>query len=531
MAAADGRVFAVGRTGHCHRIVDGDRTAQDRLVETEHTDSCGWDDDLRRVFHARVHRGGLYVASRGCTRLYPVDEAGKVSGAAGGRPRFNSLKRHTAEPRGMYDRLKGFRDFYPEEMAARRQVIDTLEDAAARYGFREIDTPALERTEMYADKSGEGIVEELYAFEDRGGREVSLTPELTPTVARMVVAKQQALSKPIKWVSTRPFWRFEQVQQGRFREFYQTNVDVFGSSEPTADAEILAFAADALTDLGLTGDDFEFRVSHRDILGGLFRVFDADVDVRDAIRAVDKREKIDRGEYLGLLSDAGLSYDQADAFDDLVTTGDLDEIAEFGGNDVAAAVENLRAVLAAADDFGTGEFCEVSLSTARGLDYYTGVVFECFDATGEVSRSVFGGGRYDDLIESFGGQPTPAVGVAPGLAPLALLCQRAGVWPAETLATDYYVLTVGDTRATAARIARDLRAGGNVVEVDVAGRSFGAQMGYADGINAETVVIVGERDLENDEVTVKDMASGDQTTVPVDSFPGDNASPTFEDLG
>ena len=430
----------------------------------------------------------------------------------------------------MYDRLKGFRDFYPEEMAARRQVIDTLEDAAARYGFREIDTPALERTEMYADKSGEGVVEELYAFEDRGGREVSLTPELTPTVARMVVAKQQALSKPIKWVSTRPFWRFEQVQQGRFREFYQTNVDVFGSSEPTADAEILAFAADALTDLGLTGEDFEFRVSHRDILGGLFRAFDADVDVRDAIRAVDKREKIDRGEYLGLLSDAGLSYDQADSFDDLVTAGDLDEIAEFGGDDVAAAVENLRAVLAAADDFGAGEFCEVSLSTARGLDYYTGVVFECFDATGEVSRSVFGGGRYDDLIESFGGQPTPAVGVAPGLAPLALLCQRAGVWPAETVSTDYYVLTVGDTRSVAARIARDLRAGDNVVEVDVAGRSFGAQMGYADGINAETVVIVGERDLENGEVTVKDMASGDQTTVPVESFPGDDASPTFEDL-
>ena len=430
----------------------------------------------------------------------------------------------------MYDRLKGFRDFYPEEMAARRQVIDTVEDAAARYGFREIDTPALERTEMYADKSGEGIVEELYAFEDRGGREVSLTPELTPTVARMVVAKQQALSKPIKWVSTRPFWRFEQVQQGRFREFYQTNVDVFGSSEPTADAEILAFAADALTDLGLTGEDFEFRVSHRDILGGLFRAFDADVDVRDAIRVVDKREKIDRGEYLGLLSDAGLSYDQADSFDDLVTAGDLDEIAEFGGDDVAAAVENLRAVLAAADDFGAGEFCEVSLSTARGLDYYTGVVFECFDATGEVSRSVFGGGRYDDLIESFGGQPTPAVGVAPGLTPLALLCQRAGVWPAETLATDYYVLTVGDTRSVAARIARDLRADDNVVEVDVAGRSFGAQMGYADGINAETVVIVGERDLENGEITVKDMASGDQTTVPVESFPGDDASPTFEDL-
>ncbi|RDZ64162.1 histidine--tRNA ligase [Haloferax sp. Atlit-12N] len=429
----------------------------------------------------------------------------------------------------MYDRLKGFRDFYPGEMSARREVVDTVETAAARYGFREIGTPHLERTQMYVDKSGEEIVEELYAFEDKGGREVTLTPELTPTVARMVVAKQQALSKPIKWVSTRPFWRYEQVQQGRFREFYQTNADIFGSSEPEADAEILAFCADALTDLGLTADDFEFRVSHRDILGGLLRSFDADVDVADAVRAVDKSEKVEREEYLGLLSDAGLSYDQAGEFADLIERGDLDEIAEFGGDNVEAAVENLRNVLAAADDFGAGEFCEVSLTTARGLDYYTGVVFECFDSTGDVSRATFGGGRYDDLIESFGGQPTPAVGVGIGGATLQLLCQRAGVWPEEELATDYYLLTVGDTRAVASDIARDLRAAGNVVETDVSDRSFGAQMSYADSVNADTVVIVGERDLENGEVTVKDMASGDQTTVPVEDFPGDRDAPTYED--
>ncbi|ELZ88371.1 histidine--tRNA ligase [Haloferax volcanii] len=429
----------------------------------------------------------------------------------------------------MYDRLKGFRDFYPGEMSARREVVDTVETAAARYGFREIGTPHLERTQMYVDKSGEEIVEELYAFEDKGGREVALTPELTPTVARMVVAKQQALSKPIKWVSTRPFWRYEQVQQGRFREFYQTNADIFGSEEPEADAEILAFCADALTDLGLTADDFEFRVSHRDILGGLLRSFDADVDVADAVRAVDKSEKVERAEYLGLLSDAGLSYDQADEFADLIERGDLDEIAAFGGDDVEAAVENLRNVLAAADDFGAGEFCEVSLSTARGLDYYTGVVFECFDSTGDVSRATFGGGRYDDLIESFGGQSTPAVGVGIGGATLQLLCQRAGVWPDEELATDYYLLTVGDTRGVASDIARDLRAAGNVVEVDVSDRSFGAQMSYADSVNADTVVIVGERDLENGEVTVKDMASGDQTTVPVDDVPGDRDAPTYED--
>ncbi len=431
----------------------------------------------------------------------------------------------------MYDRLKGFRDFYPGEMAARREVFDGVERVASRYGFREVGTPALERTQMYVDKSGEEIVEELYAFSDKGDREVSLTPELTPTVARMVVDKGQELSKPIKWYSTRPFWRYEQVQQGRFREFYQTNVDIFGSSEPEADAEILAFAADALTEIGLTADDFTFRVSHRDILGGLLASFDADVDTRAAIRAVDKSQKIEPAEYYGLLVDAGLTRDQARQFDDLLATGDLDELVAFAGTDrVESAVRNLQAVLAAAEDFGAREFCTLSLETARGLDYYTGVVFEAFDTTGEVSRAVFGGGRYDDLIEEFGGQPTPAVGVALGDATLQLLAQRAGVWPEEDLSTDYYVLQIGDTRSVAARIARDLRERGSVVEMDVAGRSFGSQMSYADGINARTVVIVGEQDLENDEVTVKDMTTGDQTTAPVDEFPGDLDAPTYDDF-
>ena len=433
----------------------------------------------------------------------------------------------------MYDRIKGFRDFYPEQMQSRRQVMDTVEGAAKRYGFREIGTPAIEPVEMYADKSGEEIVDELYSFADRGGRKVALTPELTPTVARMFVAKQQELSKPVKWVSTRPFWRYEEPQQGRFREFYQTNVDIFGSAEPTADAEILAVAADALTGLGLTGEDFDFRVSHRDILGGLLESFDTDVDTHAAIRAVDKREKVTDDEYVRLLQNAGLDHDQAMAFDDLLDTpeDDLDELIAFAGTErVEAAVENLEAVLEATADFGIRDYCTLSLTTARGLDYYTGVVFECFDSTGEVSRSIFGGGRYDDLIEGFGGQPTPAVGFAPGYATLSLLCQRAGVWPEEALSTDYYVLQVGDTRDVAARIARELRANGHVVESDVSGRSFGAQLDYADSINAETVVIVGEQDLANDEVTIKDMDSGEQTTAPVDGFPGDRDRPTFSDF-
>ncbi|SFS40791.1 histidine--tRNA ligase [Halostagnicola kamekurae] len=431
----------------------------------------------------------------------------------------------------MYDRIKGFRDVYPDEMAARRRTIDTIEETARQYGFREIETPALERAAMWTDKSGDDIVDELYSFEDQGGRHVTLTPELTPTVARMVVAKQQELSKPIKWFSTRPFWRYEQVQQGRQREFYQTNVDIFGSSEPEADAEILAWAADAMTGLGLDAADFDFRISHRDILGGVLETYDADIDTEAAIRAVDKSDKIPRAEYHDLLVGAGLTAEQAEEFDDLIAAGDLEAVEEFASTErVTDAVENLRNVLEAAEDFGVREYCTISLETARGLDYYTGIVFECFDSAGEVSRSIFGGGRYDDLIEQFGGQPTPAVGVAPGHATLSLLLQRADVWPEEAVQTDYYVLQVGDTRSEAARITRALRDRGHVVETDIAGRSFGAQLEYADSINAETTVIVGEQDLANDEVTIKEMESGDQVQAPVEEFPGDLKRPTAADF-
>ena len=434
----------------------------------------------------------------------------------------------------MYDRIKGFRDVYPPEMAAQRAVIDTIEAVARRYGFREIATPALERTEIYTDKSGEEIVEELYSFTDQGGRSIALTPELTPTVARMVVERHQALTKPIKWFSTRPFWRYEQVQQGRFREFYQTNVDIFGTADPRADAEILAFAADALFELGLDADDFEFRVSHRDILGALLEQIEPTVDTAAAIRAVDKRDSVDEAAYLDELGEAGLDPDQVEAFENTLTAAndDLDVLTDR--TDDAAmneAVENLEAVLDAVESLGASGPCRVSLETARGLDYYTGVVFECFDTAGDVSRAVFGGGRYDDLIEGFGGPRMPAVGVAPGVmnSTLPLLLQRAGVWPDETLEIDYYVLTVGDTFGHAARIAGALRSGGSVVETDLSDRSFGAQLEYADARGAHTVVIVGERDLTEGAITVKDMESGDQTQVPIEDFPGDHPSPRYGD--
>ncbi len=435
----------------------------------------------------------------------------------------------------MYDRIKGFRDVYPPEMAAQRAVIDTIESVARRYGFQEIATPALERIELYIDKSGDEIVEELFAFEDRGGRSVALTPELTPTVARMVVDKHRELTKPIKWYSTRPFWRYEQVQQGRFREFYQTNVDIFGSDVPIADAEILAFAADALVELGLSGADFEFRISHRDILGALIQAISPEANVRAGIRAVDKRDSLDREAYHAELQSAGLSAADAETFDEILdgASDDLDILTtEVDDARMDAAVGELQAVLAAVDDFGVREYCHISLDTARGLDYYTGTVFECFDTAGDVNRAIFGGGRYDDLIESVGGPSMPAVGVAPGVmnSTLPLLLKRADAWPGEQWPTDYYVLSVGETQSIALRIATDLRAAGNVVVTDIADRSFGAQLDYADSIGAETVIIVGDRDVADGVVTIKDMVSGAQVRAPIDDVPGDRVRPTIDDF-
>lgn len=421
----------------------------------------------------------------------------------------------------MYEPLKGFRDFYPDEMEARREVIETMESVVRRYGFREIGTPALEPTQMFVDKSGPEIVEELYSFTDKGGRDVVLTPELTPTVARMVAANHQALPKPIKWYSTRPFWRYEEPQQARFREFYQINIDTFGSSRPESTAEVLTCCGDLLTALGLDGDDFEFRVSHRDILSELVHWVDTEADTREAIRAIDRTDTAAHEETVNELVEAGLHDDDAYRIVSLLedASDDLDILVEETDNPTLhEAVENLIAVLDVTEDFGSREYCSISLTTARGLDYYTGVVFECFDTQGEVGRSIFGGGRYDDLIEGLGGPPMPAVGVAPGLAPIAQLLKRAGVWPTEEQRTEYYVLIVGDTRHVGAKIARGLRDEGHVVETDLMGRSFGTQLDYADSINAETVIIVGERDLADGVVTVKDMATGDQEQRPVDAY-------------
>ncbi len=422
-----------------------------------------------------------------------------------------------------FDSLKGFRDFYPGEMAARREVWDTVHDVARRYGFREVGTPSLESLELYEVKSGEEIVDETYSFEDKGGRRVTMTPELTPSLVRMFVSRQQAMAKPVRWYSIPKLWRYEQPQSGRLREFVQPNFDVYGVEGAAADAELVAFAHDLLTKLGLS-DEFELRISHRGIVQGYVERYGLSEEAEQRVyRVVDKSERLSDDELAERLRDAGLDDGEVDEILDLCATGGafepgrLDDVVGVDSDRVDEAVDRLRDTAEELDRYGVLDSCVFDPSVVRGLDYYTGLVFECFDVEGDL-RAIFGGGRYDDLVEEFGGQPTPAVGFGMGDATLQQLLERADAWPEERAALDYYVAVVGDVRDTAVDVAASLRDDGHVVELDVTDRGFGDQLEHADRVGAERTVIVGERDLADGEVTVKEMESGDQRQVPVEEL-------------
>lgn len=431
----------------------------------------------------------------------------------------------------MQDHLKGFREFYPEEMVNRNYVLNSLEKTISNYGFREIGTPSIESTQLYIDKSGPEIVDHLYSFADKGGREITLTPELTPTVARMVAMRGKSLPKPIKWFSTRPFWRYEQVQQGRFREFYQTNVDIFGSHSPQSDAEIITCAAHMLSSLGLKKDDFTFRISHRTLLSDILKSFSQKIDINAAIRVIDKKDKITLEVYEQSLINSKFPQKSFDELESILSLTNLSEISEsINRNDSQIAIQNLDDILDIVSSTFAEEYCSISLNTARGLDYYTGFIFECFDSSGEIKRSIFGGGRYDNLIHDLGGPQIPAVGFAFGDATLEKLLIRTGLWPQLKLSTDYYILQIGDTQKIVNELAHKLRIRNNIVETDISKRNLTSQLSYSNSINAKTVIIVGERDLQKNEITLKKMSTGEEVKVSLDDFPGGHDHPSYEDF-
>ncbi|HSG50297.1 MAG TPA: ATP phosphoribosyltransferase regulatory subunit, partial [Longimicrobiales bacterium] len=312
-----------------------------------------------------------------------------------------------------FARLPGFRDFPPEDLAIRAHVFDAWRRVSRRYGFQEYDGPPLESLDLYVEKSGEEIVSQLYNFTDKGDRQVSLRPEMTPSLARILAERSRALPKPIRWYSIPQLFRYERQQRGRLREHFQWNVDVVGEEGVGADAEVLAVALDALRELGLGAADIRARISDRRLLASILRAAGVmEERLPAAFAIIDKVEREPRERSLERFqAETGVSEAQGREILALFDDPRLEAVkVRFAGHpEVMAEVDRLEAYLAALRAMELDDFVDFDLTIVRGLAYYTGIVFEVFDRKGEF-RAICGGGRYDRLLERVGGESLPAVG-------------------------------------------------------------------------------------------------------------------------
>jgi len=355
----------------------------------------------------------------------------------------------------------------------------------------------------------------MYAFTDKGDNEITLVPEQTPTRARLI-QKRKDLKKPVKWYCTSKRWRYEDVTRGRDREFLQGDFDIFGIESVEADAEVIAAAATIYKKLGLD-DRVDFRINDRELLESILESHGIE-ETEAAMKVIDDKEKLDREEFLEDLQDRGLSSEEAEQVDELTDISgpileNIEELRQKAPEEVQDSVDRMESLGEALESYGVAEMCHFDLSIVRGLAYYTGLVFEAFDSEGEL-RALFGGGRYDNLVGEFGDREVPAVGFAFGYSTTIELLKKEDRYPVKEVETDVYVLTVSESvRDVALDYATSLRSEGLSVETDLAGRGFGTQLGYADDMNARRVLIVGERDLENDQVTIKHMESGEEEEI------------------
>lgn len=421
-----------------------------------------------------------------------------------------------------FARLPGFRDFPPEEFALRLHIQRAWRAAAQRYGFAEYDGPVLEPLDLYIEKSGEEIVGQLFNFVDKGERAVTMRPEMTPSLARILGERSRGMAKPIRWFTMPQLYRYERMQRGRLREHFQWNVDIVGEGGVAADAEVLAVAIDGLRTLGLTSADFVARVSDRRLLSAVLRVIGVSEDrLPAAFGIIDKIERLpaERADEM-LETKAGLDAEGIATLRGLLGATDVEALSEgFGGDPtVAPELERLREYVATLEAMGLGDFVQVDLSIVRGLAYYTGIVFELFDRQGEL-RAICGGGRYDQLLELVGSEPLPAVGFGMGDVVLEELLRERGLVPEYTPSLDYFVVVFSsEERSTALRIAHSLRDRGHSVAYALKDQGVGKQMKVAAKAGASTVLVLGPDEVAKGVALARDMASGEEREIPFEEL-------------
>jgi histidyl-tRNA synthetase len=418
--------------------------------------------------------------------------------------------------------LPGFRDFYPDDLALRNHIFATWRAVATRYGFEEYDGPPLEPLELYTAKSGAEIEQQLYAFEDKGGRKVALRPEMTPTLARMVAARANGLRKPIRWFSIPQLFRYERQQRGRLREHFQLNCDLIGEPGPLGDAEIIALAIDVMRALGLTAQDVRVRLSDRRLLSALLRRGGVpEARLADAYQAVDKLERTRREDVAAQLAAVGLDQAVVETVFRVAALRGLAaveaELAHATGRDPALesadGLDAVRRVVAALDAMGLGDFVEVDLSIVRGLAYYTGTVFELFD-TGRTLRAICGGGRYDNLLSGLGGVDLPALGFGMGDVVLSELLKERGLTAVATTGLDVFIAAVTtDDQPDLLALAHELRDAGLRVEYALGVSSVRKQLELADARRSRYAVVLGPDERARGEVILRDLEAKAQRAV------------------
>ncbi len=401
----------------------------------------------------------------------------------------------------------------------------TWRDVARRYALSEYDGPPLEPLDLYTRKSGEEIVGQLYHFEDKGGRAVALRPEMTPTLARMVGERANAMRKPVRWFSVPQLFRYERQQRGRLREHFQLNVDIVGEADVTADAELLAVAIDVMRGFGLTRDDVRARVSDRRLLAALLRRIGVTEGALPAVYAViDRLERDARHALEQRLEKAGIPGATARTIFDVVGAGEIASLrSEFGRDaDIAEQLDGFERYLGFLEALGVRDWVRFDLSIVRGLAYYTGIVFELFDAQGEF-RAICGGGRYDTLLAALGGTDLPALGFGMGDVVLGELLHARGLMPDTAPTLDYWVAgSEDDSLHAVMAIASALRARGRSVEYALRPQALGRQLRAAAAAGARSAVIVPAGipagAPESGSLRVKHLADGTEETVRLDEW-------------
>ncbi len=409
--------------------------------------------------------------------------------------------------------VRGTRDFYPEEMRLRNWLFQKFHSSSLSHGFEEYDSPIIEHEELYTRKQGEEITQQLYNFEDKGGRKISLRPEMTPSLARMVMARSGALPLPIKWYSIPQCWRYERTQRGRGREHYQWNVDIWGMEGIEADAELLSVMVHMFTSVGLTHDDVVVRISSRKVLEEVLGSLGIEGDsFTKACVIVDKMDKLPEEAVSAQLSDLGISDSSITTIQSVLSVTELPELRDMLSPD-SMAVSELERLFQLLESYGISEWTTFDASVVRGLAYYTGPVFEAHDRGGEL-RAICGGGRYDRLIGTLGGRDLPATGFGFGDMVIMELLSEKGLLPDISSRVSDVVFSMDESlRGAAMEVSSKLRGAGRRVDLVLEPKKMKWVFKHAERTGAERLVMVMPAEWDSGKVRIKDLQTGEENDI------------------